>query len=212
VGVGIHEVVVSIDGCDYIVTIMNNYDPVTNDVNQLIHRRWEGNGEVLVVSNNYMNQESPYYNGGFEFTSYQWFKNGIIIPGATKQYYQDPEGVNGIYTVRLTGYKVDAAGNRLGSLIEFNTCDQAFNPTLTISVYPVPAQVEQPVFVELDLTPAEMEGAVLDIYDAKGAHVKHIKVVSTITEVSGFKAQGAYYGKITTGTNEIKAVKFLIVK
>ena len=210
--IGIHEVTISIDGCDYDITIMNNYDATTGEVHQLVYRRWEGNGEALVVSNNYMNIESQYYNGGFEFTSYQWYKNGNLVPGATKQYFQDPDGVNGIYSVHLTGYKVDQYGNRIGGLIEFSTCPQAFNPTLTMRVFPIPAKTDEPVYVELDLTPAEMEGAILDIYDAKGAHINHIQIVSSLTEVRGFRSQGTYYGKITTGNNEIKSVKFLIVK
>jgi len=207
IGVGIHDLIVSVDGCDYNVTIMKNYEDGTDGNNQLIYRRWEGNAEVLVVSNNYMNPESQYFNGGYQFTSYQWYKNGVLIPGATKQYYQDPEGVNGVYSIRLTGTKASD-----GTTFEFYTCDQSFNPSLTLKVFPVPAQVDEPVWVEVDLTPEELEGATLEVYDAKGALVKQIKVVGRITEVTGFKAQGAYYGKITTGTNEIKSVRFLIVK
>jgi hypothetical protein len=208
--VGVHNVTLTIDGCDFNITIMNNTDADGNEVHQLIHRRWENNAEVLAVSNNH-DPDAKYYNGGFDFVAFQWYKNGVMIPGATKQYYQDPDGVNGLYSVRLNGYRVDADGNRIGDLIEFSTCDKPFNPSLSMKVYPVPARVDEPVYVDIDLTPAEMEGATLDIYDAKGAHIQHIRVVSSVTEVTGFKAQGAYYGKITTGTNEIKAVKFVIV-
>ena len=114
--------------------------------------------------------------------------------------------------MKVTGYRIDpATGKRIGDPIEFMTCGQEFNPTFTMNVYPVPAHVDQPVWVEMDLTPAELEGAVLDIYDAKGAHIQHIKVVSSKTQVDGFKAQGTYFGRVITGTNEIKAVKFVIV-
>ena len=199
---------VIIDGCDFTFNI--NYGGGANGNDGLIHRRWENYFDVLIVSNN-GTPGAQYYNGGYAFTSYQWYKNGVLIPGATQQYYQDPNGVNGIYSVKLTGYKVDAAGNHIGDLLEFMTCGQEFNPSFTLKVYPVPAQVNQPVWVEIDLTPEELEGAVLDIYDAKGAHVQHISVVSNKTLVDGFKAQGTYFGKITTGTNDIKAVKFIIV-
>ncbi|MDR2972392.1 MAG: PKD domain-containing protein [Bacteroidales bacterium] len=212
---GANNVVLAVDECEFGFTIIVNHGGIgagTGTGNQsLIFRKWEGYGEVLVVSNNYMNPGSPYYNGGYEFTSYQWYKNGVIIPGATKQYYQDPDGVNGIYTVHLTGFKVDINGNHIGT-VEFSTCDEAFNPSTTVKVYPVPAQTNEPITVELDLTPAELEGALLDIYDAKGALVKHLQVVSSRTIVDGFRAQGTYWGRITTGTNEIKAIKFVIVK
>jgi hypothetical protein len=205
---GTHTVTITVDECIYTFAVIYG----AGGENQLVHRRWEGYGEVLVVSNNYTNPESPFYNGGYMFTSYQWYKNGEIIPGATQQFYQDPNGVNGIYSVRLTGYKVDKDGNRVSEQITFSTCGDEFNSKSSVKVYPVPAQVNETVTVELDLTPAELEGAVLDIYDAKGAHIQHIPVVSSKTLVDGFKAQGTYFGRITTGTNETKAVKFVIVK
>jgi len=216
---GIHNVTITIgrlspvlQQCEYVVAVV--YAANTANNGSLIHRRWEGYGEVLVVSNNYCDPASPYYNGGIEFTTYQWYKNGKIIPGATQQYYQDPAGVNGEYSVYLTGFRViectDGVAVR-GEKVEFTTCAQPFNPTNTIKVYPVPAKVNQPVTVELDLSMEELVGAVLDIYDAKGAHVQQIQVVSKITQVDGFRAQGTYFGRITTGTNEIKSVKFLIV-
>ena len=213
---GAHDITLTVGRCDYIITIV--YAANTAGNGSLIHRRWEGNGEVLVVSNNYCDPTSPYYNGGIEFTSYQWYKNGIMIPGATQQYYQDPAGINGEYSVHITGFRVAQLNTQTcevitrGDRVEFTTCDQSFSPSFTVKVYPVPARVNQPVTVELDLSMAELEGATLDIYDAKGAHVQHIRVVSKITQIDGFKAQGTYFGKITTGTNEIKAVKFVIVK
>ena len=46
---------------------------------------------------------SSNYNGGLEVTSYQWYKNGELIPGATKSYYQeDGLDVQAEYTVHVT--------------------------------------------------------------------------------------------------------------
>ena len=43
------------------------------------------------------------YNGGLEVVSYQWYRNGELIPGATKSYYQeDGLDVNAEYTIRVT--------------------------------------------------------------------------------------------------------------
>jgi hypothetical protein len=134
-----------------------------------------------------------------------------VIPGATQGFYQDPIGLNGEYTVRLGGYKVGCDGVR-GDRVEFTTCLQSFGSTSPVKVYPVPAQVNETVIVKFDMTPAELENAVLDIYDARGAHIQRIPVVSSRTEVTGFKSQGTYFGRITTGTNETKAIKFVIVK
>jgi hypothetical protein len=200
---GTYDVTITIDGCDFMVSIMYNYGGATNS---LIHRRWEGIGEVLAVSNN-ANPSSPYYNGGYQFTAFQWYKNGQLIPGATKQYYQDPNGVSGRYSVRITGIRLSD-----GKQVEFSTCEVTFTPNYSLNVYPVPAIIDQPVTLEIDLTPTELEGAYLDLYDAKGAHIRHLPIVGKATQIEGFNAQGTYFGRVTTGTNEIKTVKFIIVK
>jgi hypothetical protein len=200
---GVYDVRIIIDGCEFVVTIVYNHNGTGSN---LIHRRWEGVNEVLVVSNN-SEQNSEFYNGGYNFTSYQWYKNGDLIPGATQQWYQDPKGINGKYHVKLGGYRISD-----NTPIEFSTCSMDFTNTSAINVFPVPAGVGEPVYVEIDLTVEELNNAYMDIYDAKGAFIHQVKVVSRLTKVDGFKAQGSYFGKITTGTNEIKSVRFLIVK
>ena len=46
---------------------------------------------------------SPDYNGGLTFQSYQWYKEGEEIPGATQSYYYDPAmQPDTHYTVRVT--------------------------------------------------------------------------------------------------------------
>jgi len=200
---GVYDVTIIIDDCEFVVSVVYNH---TGTSNNLIHRRYEGINEVLVVSNN-SEVGSQYYNGGYNFTSYQWYKNDELIPGATQQWYQDPKGINGKYHVKLGGYRVAD-----GTPVEFSTCPMDYNNTGSVKAYPVPAGVGEPVYVEIDLTAEEMNGAYIDIYDAKGAFINQVKVVSRLTKVDGFKAQGTYFGKITTGTNEIKAVRFLIVK
>jgi hypothetical protein len=62
------------------------------------------------------------------------------------------------------------------------------------------------------MTDEELNGAILDIYDVRGAHVRSISNLTPITKVGSFGAQGTYFGRIITGTNEIKTVKFIIVK
>jgi hypothetical protein len=200
--VGANHVIVTIDKCVFDITLINNYS--NGAAIPLIVTRWEGIGEVLVVNNN------PANNGGYKFTAYQWYKNDELIPGATQQYYQDPNGVNGTYYVRLTGTITRADGTV--EQVEFKTCPQVFTPTQSMRVYPVPAHVDEPVILELDLTPAEFTGAVLDIYDAKGAHIMNMPITGSITRIEGMRVSGMYTGKITTGTNEIKAIKFVIVQ
>ena len=184
---GTYDFIVEIDECTYPVTVRVNMP------NTIFEQRWD---DVLVCNNN------PANNGGYNFVSYQWYKNGAPINGATGQYYNEIGGLNGEYYLWLK----DDQGN------EYFTCPQTYSKEVSISVYPNPATVNQDITIELPLTPEELEGAVLDIFDAKGALVQHITDLQPITKVSGFKAQGAYFGRIVTGTEDVKAVKFIIVK
>ena len=45
---------------------------------------------------------SPKYNGGFEFTAFQWYKDGQPIDGETRSYLYQPLDFNATYYVELT--------------------------------------------------------------------------------------------------------------
>ena len=149
---------------------------------------------------------NPSTNGGHLFVSFQWYKNGVAIPGAVYSNYQEIGGLNGFYSVELVEQDAD------GNMVTYKTCEMYFSSTSSVKVYPVPANVRQEITIELDLTSEELEGAVLDIYSVTGAHINHVTDLRPITKIEGFKAQGTYFGRILTGTNEIKTVKFVIVK
>ncbi len=205
---GNYNAIVTIDGCDYPVVvivpiaIINDGTTNYNGTLPLMDRRWD---DVVVVN---CNEET---NGGHHFVGFQWYHNGVAIPGATYSNYQDKGGLNGYYSVELTEYITDAAGNSY--TVTYMTCE--YTPDYSagnVKVYPVPANVRQEITIELDLTSEQLEGAVLDIYSVTGAHISHVTDLQPITKIEGFKAQGTYFGRILTGTNEIKTVKFVIVK
>ena len=196
---GDYMVNVEVDGCSGDVLVRVPADDVTMGVSTtLVDQRWD---DVLVVNNN------PDNNGGYKFTTYQWYKNGEMIEGATDQIYQEVGGLGGEYSVELDGIRVSD-----GAHVHFITCGKYFDANSSIRVYPVPANSTQEVTVELNMTDEELNGAILDIYDVRGAHVKTLSNLTPITKVGNFGAQGTYFGRIITGTNEIKTVKFIIVK
>lgn len=45
---------------------------------------------------------SPQYNGGYEFTAFQWYKNGEPLQGETHSYLYQPLDMNATYFVELT--------------------------------------------------------------------------------------------------------------
>ena len=188
---GTYQFGIVIDGCMYDVTVTILWG-ATNGIN-IMDQKWD---DVVVCNNN------PATNGGHTFVSFQWYRNGEPIPGATHQYYQEIGGLNGIYSL----WVLDDQGN------EYWTCEMIVATNPQLRVYPVPAHVGVEITVELPLSAEELDGAVLDIFDAKGALVQHVTNLQQITRVAGFEAQGTYFGRITTGTNTIETVKFVIVK
>ena len=195
---GDYHAVFTVDGCSYDITVrvlVGDYS--FGGSLPIMDQRWN---DVVVVNNN------PANNGGHVFVSFQWYKNGVAIPGAVYSNYQEIGGLNGFYSVELV--EQDANGN----MVTYKTCEMYFNSVSTVKVYPVPANVRQEITIELDLTSEELDGAVLDIYSVTGAHISHVTDLQPITKIEGFKAQGTYFGRILTGTNEIKTVKFVIVK
>jgi hypothetical protein len=195
---GDYHAVFTVDGCSYDIFVrVLAGDYAFGGSLPIMDQRWN---DVVVVNNN------PANNGGHTFVGFQWYRNGVAIPGATYSNYQEIGGLNGFYSVELI--EQDANGN----MITYKTCEMYFSSISNVKVYPVPANVRQEITIELDLTAEELEGAVLDIYSVTGAHINHVTGLTPITKIEGFKAQGTYFGRILTGTNEIKTVKFVIVK
>ena len=196
---GTYDATVTIDGCTYDITVKVPMSVAYNYTGTLplMDQRWN---DVVVVNCN------PETNGGHEFVGFQWYHNGVLIPGATFSNYQDKGGLNGFYSVELVERLAD------GTMVTYMACEMPFDGISFVKVYPVPAHVQQEVTIELDLTSEELEGAVLDIFSVTGAHISHVTDLQPITKIEGFKAQGTYFGRILTGTNDIKTVKFIIVK
>ena len=196
---GDYNAVFSVGGCDYDIIVRRPVfsSDFSDGTKPFMEQRWD---DVVIINNN------PATNGGHTFVSYQWYRNGELIPGAIYKNYQEEGGLNGFYSIEVVSKEAD------GSIVTYRTCEQYFYASTSVKVYPVPATVQQVVTIELDLTAEELVDATLDIYDAIGAIVNHIDKVDPITKVAGFKAAGTYFGRITLANGETKTVKFVIVK
>lgn len=119
-----------------------------------------------------------------QFTDYQWFKNGEKIEGATLQFYCDPNGVSGIYSVEagtVQGSKVKICG------AEFTTEEQAVTKSLVkkVEVYPNPATSLHPINVQLvNLSENEIKNANMVIINSIGNKVMQLKDLSEEFEIS----------------------------
>ncbi len=97
----------------------------------IMAQRWN---DVLAVKN-------EEYNGGYEFVSFQWYKNGVVIEGATSSILYLPEGLDlsAEYSVLLTRLSdnvtilscvadlLDYSGLEEERVIVFSSGDETFN-------------------------------------------------------------------------------------
>ena len=199
---GDYEMEIRIDGCLYTTTGRVMVDTYALGGAKLIESRWN---DVLIVNNN------PETNGGFTFYSFQWYKNGVIIPGANKQTYTEPDGVlNGEYHVELHGYA--KLGN--GNTVEVSYVSCPFKPSakFNITVYPVPVKQNQPLILDTSLSEDELKGATLEIFNAIGMLQRKITNLSPQMSIPGFTTSDVYLGRLVTLNSGIQNFRFIVAQ
>ena len=199
---GDYELIIDIDGCQFRTTGRVLVDAYAMKGAKLLEQRWD---DVLVVNNN------PLNNGGFIFYEYQWYKNNLLIPGATKQYYTEPDGkLNGSYHVVLQGHAILSSEETVP--VTLVTCSFIPEMQLRVAVYPVPVAINQPFTLDTSLSAEELEGATLEIFDATGKMQRKMTVLNRKMSVEGFKIEGLYIGRLQTRNNGVHSFKFIVSK
>lgn len=120
------------------------------------------------------------------FHTYQWFHDGVEIDGATKAYYQDPEGLNGEYVVLVNQDSVDQ--HYVCALTELEKCPE----DMIIHVYPNPIKEGNTTTIELE---GFAEGThTLFVTDRNGLHTDNVTFEGTKYELdlTGMAA-GVYF-------------------
>ncbi len=147
------------EGCaegDYSVTIS-----ITNDANDEIVTSF-----VFAVDmpNTYLvqvfNDVVSINNTSERFNTFQWYKDGNAIPGATLPYYQDPEGyLNGLYSVRVNA----------GTEDEHMVCPLEFfdTPAKSMKLYPNPVVNA----AQVKIVGSDRDTHVLTLYNSYGTPV-----------------------------------------
>ena len=102
------------------------------------------------------------YNGGYDFTAFQWYENGVLLSGETRSYLNRPLIIGGEYSALLT----EKDGTQL------MTCALIAEQQTEISLYPTVASPRQQIHCYI-AEPAEIE-----IYDAMGRQVMHVNFES----------------------------------
>jgi len=144
-------------------------------------------------------------NSSNRFVGYQWFKDGLSIHGATKQFYNDLDGLVGAYSVRLT--TVD--GQTL------YTCSKVLNTPLakSVSIFPSPVKKNQVSTIKLTgITDAELDGADLSVYTMQGTRVYQTSRVQKVNSINLPPIAGMYVGHVTTSRGQELQFKVIVIE
>lgn len=162
-----------------------------------LHQKWN---DVIVVNNSGTLPGKP-----LTFLTYQWYRDGQKVDGATLQHIYEPDGLSNVYYAVLMA----ADGTR------YRTCDfhpqwVAEAPSARIKVYPVPARQGQEVAVELPFAAELLAGGSLEICNAQGVQVYATSRVGELNLVGEHFAQGIYLVRFVDGQNTEYTTKFIV--
>jgi len=138
------------------------------------------------------------------FIAYQWYKDGIAIEDATKQFYRDPKGLVGTYTVQAT--TID------GEILY--TDPKVLNIPLTqkVTAYPSLVGANQTCTVEI-IDPAmelDLTGAELSVYSSQGIRVYYSTKVEKLNTIKLPTIDGMYSGRVTTSDGQSFLFKVIV--
>jgi len=144
-------------------------------------------------------------NSSNRFVAYQWYKDGVALEGATKQFYNDLGGLVGSYSLKLT--TVD--GQTL------YTCAKVLNIPLSkkVIVFPSPVKVNQALTVKLTgMENEDLDGAELSFYSMQGVCVYHSSKVERLNAITLPPVEGMYLGRVTTSKGQEFPFKVIVTQ
>lgn len=128
---------------------------------------------VLLVNNN------PQTNGGYEFVSYQWFKNGQLI--STGQSYSAGDNITN--TLDLTAEYSVKMTTKDGLVLQ--TCNATIQKgnSFQARLYPNPIQAGQAITIDADYPLQELEKMHISIYSVSGSLIQTIESSTAKTQI-----------------------------
>lgn len=149
------------------------------------------NGQVLYVEN-----ENEI------FVSYQWYKDGVLIEGATSQSYVDPDGFKGSYVV----IAVSADGKEYAS--NPKSFSQELNSSKIIAVYPNPVKETQvSTLTIVGYSDEELADAKVKVFDPNGRECYSLEGLHSINTLRFAEVGGVYLVRVNiSGIEETKKV------
>lgn len=182
----------SVYGLEFTVVSSNGKN--TKDYKFEIEKRFDFNSIVVTKWNNtFLVNNNPNTNGGYNFTVYKWYKNGVEI-GNGKQYY--------------------SAGNRKGDLLDeaavysvqlitddgkvLNTCEESVMlKSIYLTVYPNPVSINEIATIKSNLPQELANNALIEVYDISGMLIYKLRASNSQESRLKFNKQGMYLLRMT---------------
>jgi hypothetical protein len=144
---------------------------------------------ILVINNNFAT------NGGFDFTYYIWYKNGLKVKegshGAGKGGYYIEGDLNGVTLDPSAEYLVELT-EQGGSVYHTCVATIVIVPSKgSISVYPNPVVSSRVVYVDANVEESALESAHIEIYSPLGSYLGRVKA-QRVTPVHLPEEKGVY--------------------
>jgi len=137
-----------------------------------------GNVKILV---DYWNKDEILVNNSSrQYIAFQWYKNEVAVPGATKGSYREKGGLHGCYSVEVM---LSDGKTKIFS------CERCFDKTKnSISLYPNPVKAGEMIKVRFGLPPNGYVNFVsVEMYNAVGQEIIKKNIVKTQSEIDRIK-------------------------
>jgi hypothetical protein len=134
------------------------------------------------------------YNGGYNFTAFQWYKKGQKLVGETGPYLYQPLEVGAEYSAMLT----EQSG------LQLMTCPIIIEEHTDISLYPT--VVTRKEMIRVSVT----QNARLTMYSLMGEKVSTYALLHGDTQIEAPGTQGIYLAEVVLESGTRKVIKIMV--
>lgn len=140
--------------------------------------------------------------GKVKFATYQWYKDGVAITGATKEYYEEKKGekLNGCYHVEVTS----TSGR------EYVSETYCVDKDRELKVYPNPVSPDGILTIDYPFTEDEKKNLRVEVYDAMGNMVRDFIPKSYPIHLDANLAEGHYFVLIYESDERMLDARFIV--
>ncbi len=142
-------------------------------------------------------------NKSNNFVAWQWYKNGVAVSGATRQYYSEIQPLNGTYYVIAK----DKNGNSIKSC-PIEASGTVF--TKQIKIYPNPVKPGSEFTLECGFNESQLNGSEVAIYDIAGKIVQTISNVKPINKIIAPSQTALYIVVLKLADGQLKTINLLV--